>query len=204
MNRIAFFVTACAVFSTSIALGDFYVTVKGVKQGQFKGEGAAAASNRITCIGFDYEIKSPRDAATGQSSGKRQHGTIRIIKEWGASSPLFHKALTGNEALASVEFQFTKVDPKTGQQFMFQTITLSNATVAEIRQYISTNTDKSPALRNGAGLEEIVLTFDSGFVMNNLEGKTSSSDLTTFSATSKPEALGGLRPGRVPPPVKTK
>jgi hypothetical protein len=27
-----------------------------------------------------YEVKAPRDVATGQSSGKRLHGTVRIIK----------------------------------------------------------------------------------------------------------------------------
>jgi hypothetical protein len=29
-----------------------------------------------------YTVKSPRDLATGQSSGKRQHGAITITKEW--------------------------------------------------------------------------------------------------------------------------
>lgn len=28
------------------------------------------------------EIKAPRDVATGQSSGKRQHGSVVLIKEW--------------------------------------------------------------------------------------------------------------------------
>lgn len=35
-----------------------------------------------------YEIKSPRDVATGQSSGKRQHKPISITKEWSTSSPV--------------------------------------------------------------------------------------------------------------------
>lgn len=32
-------------------------------------------------------VKSPRDAATGQASGKRQHKPITITKEWDASTP---------------------------------------------------------------------------------------------------------------------
>lgn len=32
-------------------------------------------------ITFEYDVKSPRDVATGQSSGKRQHGTVKIVKE---------------------------------------------------------------------------------------------------------------------------
>ena len=27
-------------------------------------------------LGFTFEVQSPRDVATGQSSGKRQHGTF--------------------------------------------------------------------------------------------------------------------------------
>jgi hypothetical protein len=32
-------------------------------------------------------LVSPRDAATGQASGKRSYKPIRILKEWGGSSP---------------------------------------------------------------------------------------------------------------------
>lgn len=32
-------------------------------------------------------VQSPRDVATGQASGKRQHKPIRVIKEWGTSGP---------------------------------------------------------------------------------------------------------------------
>jgi hypothetical protein len=31
-------------------------------------------------------VKSPRDAASGQATGKRQHAPIRIVKEWESSS----------------------------------------------------------------------------------------------------------------------
>ena len=34
-----------------------------------------------------YQIVSPRDVATGQSSGKRMHKPFVITKEWGAASP---------------------------------------------------------------------------------------------------------------------
>jgi len=33
-----------------------------------------------------YQI-SPRDAGSGMPTGKRQHGTVTIVKEWGAASP---------------------------------------------------------------------------------------------------------------------
>lgn len=36
-----------------------------------------------------YNVKSPRDSASGMASGKRQHGSVTIVKEWGPSTPQF-------------------------------------------------------------------------------------------------------------------
>jgi hypothetical protein len=44
-------------------------------------------------ISFTYDVKSPRDVATGQASGKRTHKPIKIIKEWDATSPQLSKQL---------------------------------------------------------------------------------------------------------------
>ena len=41
------------------------------------------ASSSANTIGG---VASPRDVATGQASGKRQHRPITIVKEWGAST----------------------------------------------------------------------------------------------------------------------
>ena len=40
---------------------------------------------------FEYDVKAPRDVATGQSSGKRMHKPFVIIKEWGPSTPMLGK-----------------------------------------------------------------------------------------------------------------
>jgi hypothetical protein len=40
---------------------------------------------------FHFEVKSPRDSASGQASGKRMHKPITITKEWGPSTPLLNK-----------------------------------------------------------------------------------------------------------------
>ena len=34
-----------------------------------------------------YQVKGPRDSASGQSSGKRQHRPVTFVKEWGAATP---------------------------------------------------------------------------------------------------------------------
>src|SRR5580658_5519479 len=107
-----------------------YAAFKGTKQGQFKGESTKA--NRkdkwSEVLAFGYSVQSPRDAATGQAVGKRQHKPIVITKEWGAASPQIYQALTTNEVFTSVDFEFTKSDGA-GKETVYHTITLTNAQI---------------------------------------------------------------------------
>ena len=59
---------------------------------------------RVACDGavvsaVYYTVKSPRDVATGQSSGKRMHKPFVITKEWGPSTPMFKTG--GGKAVGS-------------------------------------------------------------------------------------------------------
>lgn len=40
--------------------------------------------SRVEALALKHDVKAPRDVATGQSSGKRQHGSVVIVKEWEA------------------------------------------------------------------------------------------------------------------------
>jgi hypothetical protein len=85
-----------------------------VHAGDLDGDGLPDdAYLRLACVDgklqqASYDVKSPRDIATGQASGKRQHGSITIVKEWGAASPQLSKikpqydikTLKGNERMA--------------------------------------------------------------------------------------------------------
>ena len=135
----------------------FYVTIIGAKQGQFKGEGTGKShKGKIPAVGFLYEVKSPRDIATGQASGKRQHNPVRITKEWGASSPQIFQALVTNEVLKSVLCEFVRADPK-GQEEVYYTIKLTNASVSDLKQYL----DETQTAGDYAGkaLEDVSFTF---------------------------------------------
>jgi hypothetical protein len=84
-----------------------------VQAGDLDGDGKAddavmklvCAAGKLTSASY---VVSPRDMATGQASGKRQHGSITIVKEWGAASPELSKikpqydikTLKGNERTA--------------------------------------------------------------------------------------------------------
>lgn len=42
-----------------------------------------------------YQIKAPRDMATGQASGRRMHKPLTVVKEWDAASPQLMAAKAG-------------------------------------------------------------------------------------------------------------
>lgn len=64
-----------------------------IHAGDFDGDGVDDdAYLKLTCDDGKvtqawYEVKSPRDLATGQASGKRQHQPVTFVKEWGAATP---------------------------------------------------------------------------------------------------------------------
>src|SRR5262245_49473173 len=167
----------------------FYVSIVGRKQGKFHGEGTASGqfADKIRGLAFHSEVAAPRDSATGQASGKRQYSPVTFVKEWGASSPQFLKAAVENEILNSALFEFVAVD-KSGQETIYQTVKLTNATVASIKQDVKASAD-------GQGLqdlEEISIAFQS-IEMNNNDAKTGVVDNWRVEGGT-PEILRGRVP----------
>jgi type VI secretion system secreted protein Hcp len=152
---------------------EFYVTVEGRKQGKFKGESAREAHrNKVAGLRYRYEVTSPRDMATGQASGKRQHGAIQFTKEWGAATPQFFQALVTNEVLSSVLFEFVRTSPE-GVEEVHTTIRLTNATVASIEHSIGDT--KQERVFDTAELETVSFTFQR-IEIENKYGKTAAAD----------------------------
>jgi type VI secretion system secreted protein Hcp len=111
-----------------------YVSIKGMKQGPFKGEVLQKGfEGKIAGLKFHYDVLSPRDPATGMATGKRQHKPVMITKEWGAASPQLFQALVTNEVLSEVVIDFVSVDPK-GVMALSHSIKLTNAGIADISQ----------------------------------------------------------------------
>lgn len=144
---------------------EFYVSIDGTKQGKFKGESTREMhKDKIAAIGFSYEVASPRDVATGQASGKRQHGPVTFVKEWGAASPQIFQALTSNEVLKSVLFEFLGTNAN-GEEQVEDTIKLTNASVSRMRRHI----DVQPS---GGGEERALDEVSLVFARIELESKT--------------------------------
>lgn len=153
---------------------EFYVTVEGQKQGRFKNETPREKhQSKIPGISFHYNVKSPRDSATGQASGKRTHGPVSFLKAWGPSTPQFFQALCTNELLTSVLFEFVKTGPN-GEEYVYHTVHLTNATVSEVEHYVGDDEPRKPS-HDSQELERISLTFQR-IEIQNKDGKTMAVD----------------------------
>ena len=75
---------------------------------------------------YSHEIVSPRDAASGQATGKRQHKPLTIRKEIDKSTPLLMRAIFTNQTLPAVQMTLNGRDGKA-----VATVKLTNASVAD-------------------------------------------------------------------------
>ena len=130
--RLSLLVAAVMCFTlltNALASGEIRVVIEGSKQGQFKSEtgGKDAAQ---AALAYRYEISSPRDAASGQASGKRMHSPVVLTRPVGAASPQLFQALATNEVLKSV--QIDVLDSRTSA--ILYRIRLINASVSKIEQ----------------------------------------------------------------------
>jgi type VI secretion system secreted protein Hcp len=134
-----------------------YVSFKGNKQGQFKGESTQdkRKDKWIAVLSFQMGVQSPRDAGSGLASGKRQHQPVTITKEWGPASPQLWQALTSKETLESVEIQFTKTTG-TGAEQVYETIKLTNAVISAFGPHAG---PLPPGAHDGKRYENLTLEY---------------------------------------------
>ncbi|HWW23623.1 MAG TPA: type VI secretion system tube protein TssD [Edaphobacter sp.] len=151
-----------------------YAAFKGVKQGDFKSESNQKDhEGTVPGVAFSYGVIVPRDVATGQASGKRQHQPVVFTKEWGASSPQFYTAAYTNEVLSAVAFNFYVSGP-TGTQQLDHTVKLTNATIISVKQSIQLPQQGGPII-DSRELEEISLIFQK-IEITSISGGTTATD----------------------------
>jgi type VI secretion system secreted protein Hcp len=143
-----------------------YMQMTGTKQGQLKGRSQKAEN--LPLVSFDYSVISPRDVATGQASGKRQHKPITIVREIDSASPLLYQALVTNEALKSCVL----VEPEAGVAGGTVTVTLANAQITAQTALVADA--KHPELDKTRKYETLSINFDRMDIVHNPSGKTES------------------------------
>ena len=134
-----------------------YLKVKGAKQGDIKGSVIRKGlEGQIQVIAVLHEIISPRDAASGQATGKRQHKPIVITKEIDRSTPLLRQALVTNERLTECQLQFY-TGSSSGAERCYFTIKLTDASITSA-SFVMPNA-KHPETANLHEYEELALTY---------------------------------------------
>lgn len=137
---------------------EFYFKFDATKQGKSKGTSPRGPwKDWAPALHIDYEVSAPYDISSGHASGKRIHKPITITKAWDANTPLLFTALTTNEVLKTVEFNFV-LPNKEGKEEVYFTITLTDAVVAAQKLYMSGGGQKM--LREDVhDLEDVSFTF---------------------------------------------
>jgi type VI secretion system secreted protein Hcp len=111
----------------------YYLKVVGQKQGWIKGGCMQKGKEYLIDLqSWSWGCSSPRDAATGQATGKRQHRPINFNMTLCKASPLLAAALVNNENLTEVVLTCMKPDGTTGAMSMNYKISLVNASMASM------------------------------------------------------------------------
>ena len=110
-----------------------YLSLSGETQGQIEGSSVQAGREGMMEIyGFSHEVISPRDAASGLPTGKRQHLPITITKPVGQASPLLFGILTNDENITEWRLDFWRPS-RSGKEFQYYSIILRGARIVGIR-----------------------------------------------------------------------
>lgn len=114
--------------------------ITGNKSGVFKGDITAKGhTDQINVVDYQFSVTTPRDAATGLPTGKRQYQPITVTKLLNQSSPQILNALATNETLKSVVINFYQTT-KTGTEVNYYRVTLTNAFISADKQSSSGST----------------------------------------------------------------
>jgi len=116
-----------------------YLKMEGEKLGPIVGGVTQKGrEGSILVVAFNHEIVSPRDAASGLPTGKRQHKPFVITKELDKASPLIAHALVQNEIIKKFRLDFWRPSG-TGAEVQYYTVELFNASVASFREEMLDN-----------------------------------------------------------------
>lgn len=136
IGRVGRLVVLCGVVSallpavSAMAAMDAYMTIQGAKHGKIMGGDAKTAGTEQILLSDVVRSVSPAgDAATGATSGKRQHGTVTIVKEVDKASPMLFQAMSSNEVF-QVSIVFPAGSAKTEKAA--QKIDLGDAVITNV------------------------------------------------------------------------
>ena len=100
-------------------------------QGPIRGAPGPRGGAAIRVLELRHIVVSPRDAVTGQATGKRRHTPIAITKDIDRSSPMLASAWVRNDVLTTWRLDVFGTD-QFGRRSSVYSIDLRNAVIVEI------------------------------------------------------------------------
>ncbi len=133
------------------------IRITGQVQGQIRGGQQPTGGETMEILSFSHEIVSPRDAASGLPTGKRQHKPFTIVKEIDKATPLLMQALTRNETLTQVVIAVDR--PASAGYLEYK---LTNASISSWNTSSSAHTDTQELEQISFTYQKIEVTFVNG------------------------------------------
>ncbi len=110
----------------------FYMSIKGSKQGSFHGGSTRSHHNGWTeVLSVNFNCIAPFDAASGKTTGRRKHDPIIIKRELDGATPGLFQLCATKEALSSIIIDIVEAEGN-GWERTTHTITLTNARISSI------------------------------------------------------------------------
>lgn len=110
-------------------------------------------------ISFTHEVTSPRDAASGLATGKRQHMPLRLRMEYDRSLPMLYSAMFNADVLPELVVSVFDPNDKAAKAPAF-TFTLTNAVISEMR--VVSPKDGEQVIEVGLTYQKIAVTWKEG------------------------------------------
>lgn len=155
---------------------------KGLLHGMKLGGRPVTPRNWNSCLAFSMGSTSPRDAASGLPTGKRQHEPLVITKEKDSASPLLLNAHWAQEVFASLNLNLVGRPSSGAGEQVVATISLTNGAIVGYKTYHGLQTSPINKLRPGSmnlhtnELEEFDLVFQKITYTNIFKSKGGTDD----------------------------
>jgi type VI secretion system secreted protein Hcp len=134
-----------------------YLRLRADSQGDILGSVTLAPhAGKILVTAVEHGLISPRDVATGQASGKRQHSPIKITKPLDRATAPLYRALVYNESIIEAQLQLFRPGPS-GQEEAYFTIDFWTGFVTSIDLLMPNNED--PTLQERDSFEVVSFVY---------------------------------------------
>lgn len=164
-NMKALILAAVIVFAAFPLNGEcaetvhLYLTANGQP---IKGDSTQKSLGRqdsIECVYYEQAMATAREAGAAMTTGRRQYAPLLIRKRIDKSSPLLMKAFAENQKIEAI-FRFFRPNPVgDGTTEQFYTVTIKNARVASLKEYVPDTIVQESSQR--PPLEDVTFVFQS-------------------------------------------